>query len=99
MQVSTQQFLFDVRDFVKHPLIINFFEQAFLLRSIFLSLFKVITFMQFQWSSSHEERAKVIQEGLMNPSADILEAMVETETARAGKVPYPFKNVPKHWFF
>ena len=50
----------------------------------------MITFIQFQWSSSHEERAKVIQEGLMNPSADILEAMVETEAAHRGRIPYLF---------
>ena len=51
---------------------------------------KLLLFYNFQWSSSHEERAKVIQEGLMNPSADILEAMVETEATRTGRVPYLF---------
>ena len=35
--------------------------------------------MYLQWSSSHEERTKIIQEGLLNPSADILEAMTEAE--------------------
>ena len=48
-------------------------------RSIFLSLSKVIISIHLQWSSSHEERTKIIQEGLLNPSADILEAMTETE--------------------
>ena len=37
-------------------------------------------------SSSHEERTKRIQEGLLNPSADILEAMTETEAVRTGKI-------------
>ena len=41
-------------------------------------MFKIITFVHLQWSSSHEERTKIIQEGLLNPSADILEAMTET---------------------
>ena len=46
-----------------------------------------------QWSSSHEERTKIIQEGLLNPSADILEAMTETEAVRTGKsfVTYRFQ--------
>ena len=57
---------------------------------MFLSLFKVIISIHFQWSSSHEERPKVIQEGLLNPSADILEAMVETEAAHTGRIPYLF---------
>ena len=37
----------------------------------------------------------MIQEGLMNPLADILEVMVETETACRGRVPYPFYNIFK----
>ena len=37
-------------------------------------------------SSSHEERTKIIQEGLLNPSADILEAMTETEAVCTGKI-------------
>ena len=40
--------------------------------------------MHLQWSSSHEERTKIIQEGLLNPSADILEAMTETEAMCTG---------------
>ena len=38
-----------------------------------------------QWSSLHEERTKIIQEGLLNPSADILEAMTEIEAVHTGK--------------
>ena len=57
---------------------------------MFLSLFKVIISIHFQWSSSHEERTKVIQEGILNPSADILEAMVETEATHTGRIPYLF---------
>ena len=41
--------------------------------------------MYAQWSSSHEERTKIIQEGLLNPSVDILEAMTETEAMCTGK--------------
>ena len=48
----------------------------------------LLPFHIFQWSSSHEERVKVIQEGLMNPSADILEAIVKTEATCKGRVPY-----------
>ena len=54
-----------------------------------LSLFKVTISIHFQWSSSHEERAKIIQEGLLNPSADILKAMTETEAIRTGKIFLP----------
>ena len=50
----------------------------------------LLPFHNFQWSCSHEERAKVIQEGLMNPSADILEAIVETEATCKGRVFYLF---------
>ena len=49
-------------------------------------LFKVTISLHFQWSSSHEERTKIIQEGLLNPSADILEAMTETEAMHTGKI-------------
>ena len=42
-----------------------------------------------QWSSSHEERTKIIQEGLLNPSVDILEAMTETEAVHTGKTLIP----------
>ena len=52
------------------------------LDTIFL---KIITFVYLQWSSSHEERTKIIQEGLLNPSADILKAMSETEALHTGK--------------
>ena len=48
----------------------------------------LLPFHNFQWSSSYEERAKLIQEGLTNPSADILEAIVETKATRKGRVPY-----------
>ena len=56
---------------------------------MFLSLFKVTIFIHFQWSSSHEERTKIIQEGLLNPLADILEDMSETEAIRTGKIFVP----------
>ena len=36
------------------------------------------------------KRTKVIQEGLLNTSADILEAMVETGAANTGRIPYLF---------
>ena len=52
-------------------------------------LFKVTISIHFQWSSSHEERTKIIQEGLLNPSADILEAMTETEDMHTGKIFLP----------
>ena len=45
----------------------------------------IIIFVYPLWSSSHEERTKMIQEGLLNPSADILEAMTETEAVHTGK--------------
>ena len=56
---------------------------------MFLSPSKVIIPISFQWSSSHEERSKVIQ-GLLNPSADILEAMAKTEAAHTGRISYLF---------
>ena len=48
-----------------------------------------------EWSSSHEERTKIIQEGLLNLSADILEAMTETEAVCTGKtlIPKNFNSV------
>ena len=52
-------------------------------------MFKLITFVHLQWNSSHEERTKIIQEGLLNPSADILEAMTETEGVHTGKIILP----------
>ena len=93
------QFIFGIKDFVKHPSIINFFEQAFSSQLYISITVKGYNFYNFQWSSSDEERAKVIQEGLMNPSADILEAMVETEAVRAGRIPYLFKNIFKTLVF
>ena len=60
---------------------------------MFLCLFKVTISIHFQWSSSHEERTKIIQEGLLNPSADILEAMAETEATRTGKIFYLLSNL------
>ena len=61
---------------------------------MFLSLFKVTISIHFQWSSSHEERAKIIQEGLLNPSVDILETMSETEATHTGKIFLPtFKSL------
>ena len=49
--------------------------------------------IHFQWSSSHEERTKIIQEGLLNPWEDILEAMTETEATHTGKIFLPiFKS-------
>ena len=45
--------------------------------------------MYLQCSSSHEERTKIIQEGLLNPSADILEAMTKTEAVCTGKTLIP----------
>ena len=62
---------------------------------MFLSPSKVIISIPFQWSSSHEDRTKVIQKGLLNPSADILEAMAETEAAGTGRIPYLFQYVFK----
>ena len=53
----------------------------------------MITSILFQWSSSHEERAKVIQEGLMNPLADILKAIVETEAAHPDITPKPAESL------
>ena len=48
-------------------------------------MFKIIILVYSQWSSSHEERTKLIQEGLLNPSADIFEAITETEAMHTGK--------------
>ena len=59
---------------------------------MFLSLFKVTISIHCQWSSSHEERTKIIQEGLLNPSADILDAMTETEVMRTGKIFLPISR-------
>ena len=56
---------------------------------MFLSLFKVTIFIHIQWSSSHEERTKIIQEGLLNPSVDILEDMSETEAINTDKIFLP----------
>ena len=56
---------------------------------MFLSLFKVIISIHLQWSSSNKERTKIIQEGLLNPSVDILEAMTETEAVCTGKIFLP----------
>ena len=42
-----------------------------------------------QWSSCHEERTKIIQEGLLNPTVDILEAITETEAVHTGKTLIP----------
>ena len=56
---------------------------------MFLFLFKVTISIHFQWSSSHEERTKIIQEGLLNPSGDILEAMAKTEATHTGKIFLP----------
>ena len=53
------------------------------------SMFKVIIFIHLQWSSFHEERTKIFQEGLLNPSADILEAVTETEAVSTGKIFLP----------
>ena len=61
-------------------------------RSVFLSLFKVTISIHFQWNSSHEERNKIIQEGLLNPSADILGAMTETEAMHTGKIFLPISR-------
>ena len=55
-------------------------------------MFTIITFVHLQWSSSHEERTKIIQEGLLNPSVDILEAMTETEAVHTGKIILPIIN-------
>ena len=60
---------------------------------MFLSLFKVTISIHFQWSSSHEKRTKIIQEGLLNPSVDILEAMAKTEATCTGKIFYLFSNL------
>ena len=60
---------------------------------MFLSLFKVTISIHFQWSSSHKERTKIIQEGLLNPSADILKAMAETEATCTGKIFYLLSNL------
>ena len=49
-------------------------------------MFKIVISVHLQWSSSHEERTKIIQEGLLNPSADILEAMTETGAMHTGKI-------------
>ena len=89
------QSLLNVTDFVMHHSITNFLEQAFSTQ-IYIPLvysyhyLQLLLFYNIQWSSSHEERAKVIQEGLANPSADILEAMVETKATCKGRVLYLF---------
>ena len=55
---------------------------------MFLSLFKVLIAIHLKWSSSHKEKTKIIQ-GLLNPSADILEVMTETEAVCTGKIFLP----------
>ena len=68
------------RTFIRHrkflQVLVNFLDTIFL---------KIINFVYLQWSSSHEERTKIIQEGLLNPSVDILKAMSETEAVHIGK--------------
>ena len=57
-------------------------------------MFNIIIFALLQWSSFHEERTKIIQEGLLNPSVDILEAMTETEAMHTGILPdFLFRSV------
>ena len=58
-------------------------------------MFKIIIFIHVQWSSSHEQRTNIIQEGLLNPSVDTLEAMTETENMCTGKLFLPnfFRSV------
>ena len=56
-------------------------------------LLKIIIFVYPQWSSSHE-RTKIIQEGLLNPSVDILEDMTETEAVCTGKTLVPINFNP-----
>ena len=38
-----------------------------------------------------KKELKIIQEGLLNPSAEILEAMTETEAVHTGKTLIPLK--------
>ena len=38
----------------------------------------------FQWSSSQEEHARVMQAGLLNPTSDIKNAMAEAEATAKG---------------
>ena len=52
-----------------------------------MSLIKVINFtfhFYFQWSSSQEECARVIQAGLLNPTSNIKKAMAEAEATAKG---------------
>ena len=63
---------------------------------MFLTLFKVTISIHFQWSSCHEERTKIIQEGLLNPTVDILDAVAETEAMHTGKIflPISISSIP-----
>ena len=38
----------------------------------------------FQWSSSQEEHARIIQAGLLNPTSNIQKAMAEAEATAQG---------------
>ena len=52
-----------------------------------MSLIKVVNLTShfyIQWSSSKEERARVIQAGLLNPTSNIKKAMAEAEATAKG---------------
>ena len=54
---------------------------------IIMSPMKVVnlTFLfYFQWTSSQEEHARIIQAGLLNPTSDIKKAMAEAEATAKG---------------
>ena len=57
----------------------NYFMQLCLIKVINLT-----SHFYFQWSSSQEEGARVIQAGLLNPTSNIKKAMAEAEATAKG---------------
>ena len=49
-----------------------------------MKVVNLIFHFYFQWSSSQEEHARVIQAGLLNPTSDIQKAMAEAEATAQG---------------
>ena len=44
-------------------------------------------FLSFQWSSSQTAHAHIIQKGLLNPSLDVSELLLEATTTNQGTYP------------
>ena len=61
-----------------------------------MSLIKVISLTShfyFQWSSSQEEHARVIQPGLLNPTSNIKKAMAEAKYQQSISIQIQFPKI------